>query len=224
MLNMVAVIAARSGSVRVKNKNIRPFCNSTILELKIKQLKRIKKIEQVIVNSNCDEILEIARKSGAECVKRDECFATNTANMSDVFENIALNVDSKYIMYANATNPIVKDESYIKAIELFFENEEKIDSLTTCHDIKEFLYLDNKPINYDPKNQPRSQDLPNIIALNFAISILSKENMIKFKNILGAQPYFLKLDETESIDIDTSFDFFVAEKVYEELVVKNSRI
>ena len=224
MLSMVAVIAARSGSVRVKNKNIRPFCDSTILELKIKQLKRIKQIEKVIVNSNCDDILEIARKSGAECVKRDDYFASNTANMSDVFENIAQNIDSNFIMYANATNPLVKDSSYSKAIDLFFKNQETIDSLTTCHDVKEFLYLDNKPLNYDPKNQPRSQDLPSIVALNFAISILSKDNMIKFKNIIGNQPYFLKLDEIEAIDIDTNFDFFVAEKVYEEVVIKDSII
>ena len=33
-----ALIAARSGSVRVQNKNIRPFAGSTLLEVKIQQL------------------------------------------------------------------------------------------------------------------------------------------------------------------------------------------
>jgi len=107
MYNLVAVIAARSGSVRVKNKNIRTFNGSTILELKIKQLKQIKKLDSVIVNTNCDEIAEIANNVGAECVRRDCYFASNTVSMSEVFKNIAENTNSKYIMYANATNPLV---------------------------------------------------------------------------------------------------------------------
>mgnify|MGYP000573732810 CR=1 FL=1 len=35
------VIAVRKGSLRVKNKNIRTFANSNLLELKIKQIKRV---------------------------------------------------------------------------------------------------------------------------------------------------------------------------------------
>ena len=49
-----ALIAVRSGSKRVENKNIRPFAGSTWLELKIKQLQRIKNLDGIIVNSNDD--------------------------------------------------------------------------------------------------------------------------------------------------------------------------
>lgn len=224
MNKLVAVIAARSGSIRVKNKNIREFNDSTILELKIKQLKEIKQLDKVIVNTNCEEIMKIALSAGAECVRRDDYFASNTVSMSEVFKNIAENTDSEYIMYANATNPLVETKSYEDAIDIFFKNNDKYDSLTSCHDVKEFLYMDNKPLNYDPKNQPRSQDLPNVIALNFAISILSRDNMIKFKNILGETPYFFKLDEIEAIDIDTNLDFFIAEKVYETIKIKNKKL
>ena len=34
-----ALVAVRSGSQRVLNKNIRPFAGSSLLEIKIKQLK-----------------------------------------------------------------------------------------------------------------------------------------------------------------------------------------
>ena len=148
-------------------------------------------------------------------MERDDFYASNSANMSDVFKNIAENIDGDYILYANCTNPLVEDSSIEKAIDIFFNNLNKHDSLTSCHEIKEFLYLDNKALNYDPLNQPRSQDLPDVIALNFALSILSKENMIKYKNILCERPYFLKLNEEESVDIDTPQDFLIAEKLYE---------
>ena len=144
--------------------------------------------------------------------------------MSEVFENMAKNIDNDYILYANCTNPLVETQTYFDCINTFFEQEGQYDSLVSCHDIKEFLYLDSKAINYDPVNQPRSQDLPNITALNFAISIISKSNMIRYKNIIGSKPYFYKLDEIESVDIDTPLDFFMAEKIYKHIRVNEEKI
>jgi CMP-N,N'-diacetyllegionaminic acid synthase len=212
-----ALIAVRSGSMRVKNKNLRSFNGSSLLELKIKQLKEIDELDQIVVNSNCDEMLNIAEDHNVKTVKRDEYFASNTVSMSEVFEDMANQMKSDYIMYANCTNPLVKIQTYQEAIRKFYNNCNDHDSLVSCHDIKEFLYLDGKALNYDPQNQPRSQDLPNIVALNFAISILSKKDMVKYKNIIGQSPFFYKLDEVESIDIDSPLDFFIAEKTYKQI-------
>lgn len=37
LMTIKALIPVRSGSVRVKNKNIRPFAGTTLLEIKIRQ-------------------------------------------------------------------------------------------------------------------------------------------------------------------------------------------
>ena len=219
-----ALIAVRSGSVRVKNKNIRAFNESTLLELKIKQLQSVKEINDVVVNSNSDEMLSIAKNLGARTVKRDDYYASNTISMSSVFEHMAKNMDCENILYANCTNPLVSTNSYSDAIRIFLNNTSAYDSLVSCHDIKEFLYLDGKALNYDPMNQPRSQDLPNVVALNFAISIISKSDMIKNRNIIGMNPYFYKLNEVESLDIDTPLDFFIAEKLYQHIILDNNKL
>ena len=219
-----ALIAVRSGSVRVKNKNIRTFNESTLLELKIKQLQSVKEINDVVVNSNSDEMLSIAKNLGAKTVKRDDYYASNTISMSSVFEDMAKNMDCENILYANCTNPLVSTNSYSDAIRIFLNNASAYDSLVSCHDIKEFLYLDGKALNYDPMNQPRSQDLPNVVALNFAISIISKSDMIKNRNIIGMNPYFYKLNEVESLDIDTPLDFFIAEKLYQHIILDNNKL
>jgi len=219
-----ALIAVRSGSVRVKNKNIRTFNDSTLLELKIKQLQSVKEINDVVVNSNSDEMLSIAKNLGAKTIKRDDYYASNTISMSSVFEDMAKNMDCENILYANCTNPLVSTNSYSDAIRIFLNNTSAYDSLVSCHDIKEFLYLDGKALNYDPMNQPRSQDLPNVVALNFAISIISKSDMIKNRNIIGMNPYFYKLNEVESLDIDTPLDFFIAEKLYQHIILDNNKL
>ena len=111
--------------------------------------------------------------------------------MSDVYRNMAENVDADVIAYINVTNPLIKDVTIIEAIEKYKEiiANGNFDSLNSAHLIKEFMFVDNKPINYDLKNQPRSQDLPDIAALNFAVSIVSKEKMISCKNVVGDKPY-----------------------------------
>ena len=49
-----ALIPVRSGSVRVENKNIRPFAGSNLLEVKIRQLLSVKELDGIVVNSNSD--------------------------------------------------------------------------------------------------------------------------------------------------------------------------
>lgn len=212
-MKIVAVVAVRSGSLRVSNKNIRPFCGSNILEVKLNQLRRINNIDEVYVNSNDDFMLDIAKKCGCVCVKRDEYFATNEVPMREVYENIALNCDGDVIVYANATNPLLKDDTIFKGIELF-KNNNNFDSLNTSHPIKEFLFFDNKPQNFSLDNFPRSQDLPNVQALNFALNIITRENMIKFKHIIGSTPYIFNIDTIEGTDIDDMIDFEFSEFLY----------
>ena len=108
-MSIKALVAVRSGSQRVENKNIRPFAGSSLLEVKLRQLKSIKNLDGVIVNSNDDKMLKMARELGCEIVKRDEIFASNSVSMSDVYKNMAENFNGDIIVYANVTNPLLKD-------------------------------------------------------------------------------------------------------------------
>lgn len=215
-MKIKALVAVRSGSVRVKNKNIRPFSNSTLLELKLLQLQRIQELDGVIVNSNDDSMLQIAGNLGCELVKRDSYYASNTVSMSEVYKNMAENCDCDVILFANCTNPLLKDKTIIDAINVYkkFAFNGEFDSLNSAHLIKEFMFQNNKPINYDLKHQPRSQDLPDIAALNFAINIISRETMIACQNVVGTKPNIYFIDEIEATDIDNEIDFEFAEFIY----------
>lgn len=213
-MKVKALVAVRSGSERVVNKNLRPFSGSSLLEIKVRQLLAIPDLDGVVVNSNDERMLRLAESLGAEVVKREPRFATNQVSMSEVYHNMASNMDADVIVYANVTNPLVESGSYSKAIRTFMDLSEGFDSVNSANLVKEFMFLDNKPLNYDISNQPRSQDLPNIYALNFAFSILKKNDMIKYKNVVGLRPYMFELSEVESVDIDTEFDFEIAEFFY----------
>ena len=219
MKNITAIIPVRKGSVRVKNKNLKPFSNTNLLELKIKQLKEINFINKIVVSSDCDKMLEIAKKYKVDTHIRDNYFASSEANNSEFFKNLASNIDGEYLMYSPVTCPLISKETYFDCINTFQNNE--VENLVTVSLIKHHLWLNNKPLNYDIKNSPNSQDLPDIFQITYGICIISKKDMIKYRNVVTSNPTFKVLDEIESLDIDTEFDFMVAEHIHNKLKNKN---
>ena len=78
-------------------------------------------------------------------------------------------------------------------IKTFLNNKSKYDSFNSVSEVKEFLILNKKPINFNFNKAPNSQNLPDVIKLNFAINILSTKLMRKKKSLIGNNPYFYKL-------------------------------
>jgi len=100
-------------------------------------------------------------------------------------------------------------------ISLFKSNIDKHDSVVSIHYPKHFLWKDSKPLNYDPYNCPKSQDLSSVFSLTFGACLLPREKMIEKRYVVGDNPLWYELDDVESIDIDTEFDYMVAELIYE---------
>lgn len=62
-MKITAVIPIRSGSQRVKDKNLRPFADTNLMELKIKNLLQVPELDSIIVNTNSEEAIQIVNKS-----------------------------------------------------------------------------------------------------------------------------------------------------------------
>jgi N-acylneuraminate cytidylyltransferase len=187
-----------------------------MLEIKVNQALRLKDVSNVIVTSDDDEMLKIASDLGATPMKRDPYFASDTVPMGDVYVHLATILGCKDILWTPVTSPLIKDETIQECIDIY-KNNTDYDSVVTTNIIKEYMWLDGKAINYDPKNHPRSQDLPDIYALNFAANILPREIMIKNKNILGDNFYAHMIDEVEAVDVDTEHEFMLAELLYNKV-------
>lgn len=214
MIDIAALIAVRGGSKRVKNKNIKPFANSNLLSIKLEQAQRLGL--KTYVSSDCDDMLSIAEKYSAITLKRDPYFASDHVPMREVYQHLAEIVYHEHILYLHVTSPLLKDETLENAIDVYSHLSKKYDSLASVHEVKEYMWINGKPLNYDPTNHPRSQDLPNIYALNFAFNIIPRNLMIEKRNIVGNRFFPYLLDKIESIDVDTELDFAFAEFIYKQ--------
>ena len=216
---IIAMVPIRAGSTRVPNKNIRKFADTSLLELKLKVLKKVKGITQVIVSTDCQIAAEIANKQNVKVQWRNKYYAGSEITNDQHWLHIAQTTPGDIVFLAQVTSPLLRVRSIQNALNTFL-NSDLYDSLNSVSAEKKFLWKDMKPINYDINVTPKSQDLPNIISLNFAITIIQKKVMIERKNVIGYKPSFFELDKVESLDIDDLIDFKIAELMYEELGMK----
>ena len=222
-MKTTAVIPVRKGSQRVPDKNLRPFAGTTLLENKIKSLLQVPEIDEIVVNTNSEAAIEFVEIEYADtkvrAQRREEYYASSQCSGSEFFKHLGEVTDTDIFIYAPCTSPFVKPETVSKCIKQFIEHPE-YDCLATVSSIKEFMWLDGKAINYDPQHAPNSQNLPDIVALNFGVTVVKRETLIANSNIIGKNPQFVLTSDIEAIDIDTPLDFYIAEQIYHKLYVE----
>jgi N-acylneuraminate cytidylyltransferase len=112
---------------------------------------------------------------------------------------------------------MIKVKTYYDFINRFILSESH-DSANTVGLVKDYLWLDNKPLNYDVTKVQNSQDLPDVMKLTFGISIISRKDMLERKSVIGSNPLFYVIDETEEVDVDTPLDFEFAKFLYKNKI------
>lgn len=225
-MKITAVIPIRSGSQRVKDKNLRPFADTNLMELKINTLLKVPELTSIIVNTNSDLAIQIVEEHYNKKVaihRREEYYASSHCSGSEFFRHLGEVTDTDIFVYCPCTSPFIRPETISRCINQFLSSSD-YDCLATVSSVKEFMWLDGAPINYDPEHAPNSQDLPNIMALNFGVTVVKKEDLIKNCNIIGKKPQFVLTDEIEAIDIDTPLDFYVAEQLYKKMIIEQKEI
>tara|TARA_B100001057_G_scaffold499163_2_gene608797 strand:+ start:2538 stop:3248 length:711 start_codon:yes stop_codon:yes gene_type:complete len=76
-ISNIAIITARKGSSRIKDKNIKLFFGKPIIYYSIKTLKKCKIFDEIIVSTNCDKIESISKNFGADKVIRRPNYLSN---------------------------------------------------------------------------------------------------------------------------------------------------
>lgn len=217
MTRVVAIIPVRKGSQRVPQKNIRPFAGTTLLDLKLEVLKDLAHVADVIVSTDCEECIAIAGRHGVRVQERDSYHAGSAVTNDVHWRHIAETTPGDVVFMTQVTSPFVRRSTHARALEQYLSSLDTFDSLNSVTPEKKFLWQDGAPLNYDVDRTPKSQNLPDIVSLNFAITLIARDLMIARGNVVGATPQFITLDKSEAIDIDDTTDFAVAEAMFREL-------
>jgi CMP-N-acetylneuraminic acid synthetase len=219
---ITAVVAVRSGSQRIKDKNLQKIGSKTLLERKLEVLALLKAagfIEEIIVNSDSDLMLSIGEDYDCSIHKREEYYASSECTNSEFHKHIGEITNAEHIFLAPVCSPFISVKTHESAIKFYLENS--YDSITSITEVKNHLWLDGYPLNYDLDDVPNSQDLPEIFKLNYGITIAKRDVLRGMSRVVGDNPGFILTDEVESIDIDTPFDYAVAKAIYSDNEIYN---
>lgn len=215
---VIGLIPARLGSIRVKCKNLRMIGGKPLIAYTIDTLKHAKNFDEIYVNSESDLIGKVATRYGIPFYKRPKELALSSSMIDDyIYEFLTNKPHCDVLAVINPTSPFITAEEMDRAVTQFLNSD--CHTQLCCEAIQTHCFVDGQPVNFSTGGQhPRSQDIPPVHALNFAITIW---DAAKFKETYEAKGYgvysgklgFFVTEGKSSIDIDYPEDFAMARVV-----------
>jgi len=197
----------------MKNKNIAPFAGTTLLEHKIEILKKVPEVTRIVVTSDSDYMLGLAKEHGADIHKRPDEYCDEVSKpFGDTVELVCSAVEGDHILWAPCTSPLIYPSLYSKAIRLYLQAlKNGYDSLISVELFKHFMWDEKGPMNYElGEKQVPSQQLPNLYVVTNGILLSPREKTIEWKYTYGRNPYKFEIDKFACVDIDDELDLIHA--------------
>jgi len=222
----IAIIPARGGSKGLPGKNLRLLHNLPLIAHTIRAARRCKSIDKVIVTSDDDEILSVSRAVGAETIKRPAELATDEAPTDPALEHAVQVLETEgniidRIILLQCTSPLRNEEDMESALTIF--DISGADSLLSVCEDHSFYWKQDPETKfctslYDYKNRLRRQDIADEdrwFRENGALYIVKRDILMNEHNRLGGNIAIYIMPEPFSVEIDTEFDFWLAEQIME---------
>jgi N-acylneuraminate cytidylyltransferase len=217
--SVTALLPMKGTSERVPNKNMKDFHGKPLYHAIMKSLLSSKYIEKVAINTDSEVITKDAKDNFGDSVLIID--RPIKIQGGDVSMNIIINydlsrLDGNYFLQTHSTNPLVKTETIDNAIETYFNGLNKFDSLFGVTKVQTRFYdKDANPINHNPEELLRTQDLEPLYEENSNFYIFSKDSFEKVgKRRIGLKPQIFEVNKLEAVDIDEPEDFILAELLY----------
>ena len=219
-MKYLAIIPARGGSKRLPDKNILDLNGKPLIAWSIETAKKSKKIDDIVVTSDSDKILDIAKTYNIKTIKRPDFLASDTATTFDAIKHTIESLKEKfeYIVLLQPTSPLRNEKHIDEAIELL-EKKNADAVISVCEVDHSPLWSNTLPENLDMSNfirdevkNKRSQDLEKYYRLNGAIYICKTDRLLEEKTFFIKDNIFAYvMDKRDSVDIDDAVDFKLAE-------------
>ncbi len=226
-LKKMAIIPARSGSKGLKDKNITDLCSKPLIAYSIEAALKSKVFEKVFVSTESEKYADISRKYGAEVLIRPDELAQDNTPTYYVIEDVlkrTQDIDANYFVLLQPTSPLRNEKHIKEAVELFEQNYDKFDFLSSVvkahnpsvlvHPLGENNSMKYFDIDYSSYKRQNYNDY----TPNGAIYIAKTKEYLTQKHFYGAKSIAYIMDEMSSIDIDNIIDLELVKIIKEKYI------
>lgn len=233
---ILALIPARQGSERIKNKNITKVQNHPLIAYSIDVAKRSGLFDKIVVSTDSAKYAKIAKNYGAEVPFLRPISISRSTSPDYQWVNFTIKKLEKkgffftHFFILRPTSPLRKVTTILRAWEKFQKNK-KADSLRAVEICKQHpgkMWVKSKefikPIFSGKKhNQPyynlQFKSLPKILTQNASLEISKVKVLNLYKSISGKKiiPFYTK--DFEGFDINHQYDL-----KYANFLIKKNKI
>ena len=215
MSSTAALVPMRHSSERVPGKNYRQFGDAPLFHHVVRTLLECPSIDEILIDTDSPIIMEQCQEDfpSVLLIERPEDLRAGEIAMNRIIEHDLGFTEADTIIQTHSTNPLLPASTFEEALRIF--REEDCDSVFTVTRLQQRLWDgDAKPVNHDPAELIRTQDLPPLYIENSCAFVFSRELILSTGSRIGSSPRMVETDPTDSLDIDEESDFLVAESIW----------
>jgi CMP-N-acetylneuraminic acid synthetase len=211
---VVAFVHAKGRSERVPSKNLRMLGDRPLFCHAIRNALAAELVDQVVIDSDSDEILELGKNYGAEPLKRPPELATNATSGDELaYWQASSRPDSEIVLQVIPTSPFLKPHSIDRAVAVLRAGE--FDSVAGVFSDVFYAWQAGRPAYYrsDGTLPNSSQLTPLVFETTGLYANLTPAVLRTRKRMNPEKVAPLFLSRLEAVDINTPEDFAFAEVV-----------
>lgn len=216
-MTSIAMIPARMGSQRLRQKNLQPLRGEPLIVHAIRKCRAAGVFDEVWVNSEHPAFGEIARAEGAGFHQRPEHLGDNQATSEQFVAEFLEKHDCTYLFQVHSIAPLltVNDvQSFVTAMA-----GGNFDVMLSVVDEPLEAVYDDKPVNFTFAEKTNSQDLRPVRRISWAITGWRRETYLAAAHAGKCATYsgrvgYVSVDRLAGHVIKTAADLAIAEALY----------
>jgi len=216
--SVLSIIPARGGSKGLLRKNILDFSGKPLIAWTIEASLSSRHITKTVVNSDDDEILDIAKHYGVDALKRPHELATDTAYINSVVKHTIESIGEQYdnIILLQPTSPLRDSEDVDRAIEKF--HQLNVNSLFSACEVSQhpfdMFHINDSELDYFYKKDKfikNRQEYKKVYFEDGSMYICNVQWFKRHEVFVTSKSVVYEINKKHAVDIDTEYDFIIAE-------------
>lgn len=213
---MKAFLPIKDHSERVSGKNFRELNGKPLFMWILDALLSSRFITEVVIDTDsCNPVLtNLIQDKRIRLKERKVSLRGDETSMNLIIGDFVNLESDELILMTHATNPFLSHTTIDASIDTFLASQSMgYDSMVSVDKFQARFYDESfEPLNHDPNNLVRTQDLSPVFRENSCIYVFSGKSFAdNSNNRVGLKPLLVETPILESLDIDTEQDWKMAE-------------
>lgn len=207
-MKIVAFLPAKGESERIESKNLKLLNGKPLFLYTLEKLMDCDFLDEVYLDTDSEEIIQLASETGCKIMRRDPQFATNKTDGHQLFMNEVNHTEADIYVQILCTSPFIEKETIKRGIDVL-KNDSSYDSVVMIKKDKQYTWDQNGPL-YNKDHIPNSKDLPDTIIETMGLYIVRREAAQRYQKRYGEKAFLIEASPLEAVDVNYPDEFDLA--------------